>query len=387
MTLRRGHNFSILKLEAATCHQLPCCERLPYYFQMPNDDLPSPRIFKMIFTAIFILLLSVGSISRTVGLLGIFAGGFRDGLQFFDDPNLDYNQTTREAENLGHLSHTNISQKDTHNTSQNKTVRAYAPAAKRPLQQKFFDPPPMPGVAANSNDKSKATMTTKQIVLPTLGNISSLKLPTPIFLASLPKSGTTSVWRFFNCGGVWAAHLYGKNETGGFLLGQCMKQNSMVKNHSIFEGCGSYSVWTDTGLVEGPPANTCYYPAIEGLDDIYQSHPNATILLLVRDKTSWGRSVKRWKRGSLVARWRRCNLTGFQGDSLQQLMSFYEWHKDLVRQFAKEHPSITFLEFSLEDSNLSSLLEESTGISSKCWAKCDPTKKTCEVESQQEVDS
>eukprot|EP00977_Amphora_coffeiformis_P021203 scaffold9027_cov174-Amphora_coffeaeformis.AAC.3 len=40
-----------------------------------------------------------------------------------------------------------------------------------------------------------------------------LKVPTPIIVLSLPKSGTSSLFQYFTCGGVYAAHTFGLDRT------------------------------------------------------------------------------------------------------------------------------------------------------------------------------
>lgn len=90
----------------------------------------------------------------------------------------------------------------------------------------------------------------------------------PIFVTSLPKSGTTSVWKYFVCGGQKASHAWitrgsptkkkrRKGKTGWIstkeeepkpeLAGRCIHEN--IKNGKPpFNDCGEYDVYTDTGV-------------------------------------------------------------------------------------------------------------------------------------------
>ena len=190
------------------------------------------------------------------------------------------------------------------------------------------------------------------------------------------------------CGGVKASHLYIKlNETeaarfnnqNSTFSGRCMYRN-WKENRPYLDGCGDYQVWTDTGFIKGKPAFLCYYPAIDGLEEFYKWYPNATLMLITRNTPSWQNSVSMWSMGTLVTRWNRCNVTGWRNRTASGIQEFYEWHKRRVRSFAKNHPSLTYIEAELESPETASLLESATGIPSMCWADCDPKKGICRVQ-------
>jgi hypothetical protein len=217
----------------------------------------------------------------------------------------------------------------------------------------------------------------------------TLKIPTPVLVASLPKSGTTSIWKYFDCGGQPSSHQVAKlNETwsnnsvlgtgskvfGGVMVsGKCMDWN-VKAGKKYLEGCGNYTVWTDTGMIPGgkEERKDCYYPAIDGLDEWFKSYPNSTIILATRNTDSWVHSATSWGKGSLLERWDRCKLTGFVGKRAKKVAQFYKWHMELVRDFARKHPSITYIEVQLEDPNIASILHAKTGIPSSCWGHCKP---------------
>jgi hypothetical protein len=46
---------------------------------------------------------------------------------------------------------------------------------------------------------------------------------------------------------------------------------------------------------------------------------------------------------------------------------FYEWHVQYIRNFTNHHPSITYVEVSIEDPTIGETLQERIGISSHCW--------------------
>jgi hypothetical protein len=193
-----------------------------------------------------------------------------------------------------------------------------------------------------------------------------LTIPKPIFVASLPKSGTTSIQKYFECGGQKAGHLQAM--VNGTLVrnGPCMEQN-IKDGRPPFEGCGDFDVWTDTGYVDINPAH-CYYPAIEGLEEIHRWYPNSTLMLAIRDTKTWQKTASEWY--GLTERWKDCGLLGFTNTSAKAVQDFYEWHTEQVREFARNHPSMTFIEVALEDPNTPLILEKWTGVPASCFAKC-----------------
>ena len=261
------------------------------------------------------------------------------------------------------------------------------------------------------------------VELPKYTNI-TLKLPTPVLVASLPKSGTVSVWRYFLCGGQKASHLYAKlNGTVDFtpataggsgsgagkrpspkknqnqkqmISGQCMRRN-YISQRPLLHNCGNYDIWSDTGYIKIPPTpHHCYYPNIHGLHAWYESYPHSTIILLKRNPITWSHSIQNWGNGGLLKRWKICQLPGFiienndtndgntnttqplvvPYNSIENLIRFYEWHVHFIRNFTRNHPTLTYIETSLEDSNIGNILQTATNIPASCWAKCNPTTDT-----------
>lgn len=89
--------------------------------------------------------------------------------------------------------------------------------------------------------------------------IENLKIPFPVFVPSLPKSGTTSIHQYFICGGHKSAHHVYRDTEGRVQnkLGRCIETNLKKARRqqkqqpnftsSPLEGCGGYDIWTDTG--------------------------------------------------------------------------------------------------------------------------------------------
>jgi hypothetical protein len=264
----------------------------------------------------------------------------------------------------------------------NATVNIGKPTIATNLNANFLLNKPL----KNRNKHNKQQKRIKSTVAP-------LKIPTPVLLVSLPKSGTTSVWRYFICGGQLTSHNAaivnetwsnktvrgtGRKVSGNIMVsGECMKWNALA-GRPFLAGCGNYNVWTDTGFVPNKKP-ICYYPGIEGLEEWFKYYPNSTIILTTRSVDSWVDSVARWEGGVMLNKWERCNLTGFVGREPKELAQFYEWHVELVRDFARKHPSITYIEVSLEDPNMASILHAKTRISLSCWGDCKPRRNKCTV--------
>ena len=71
----------------------------------------------------------------------------------------------------------------------------------------------------------------------------------PIFVTSLPKSGTTSVHRYFKCGKQASSHnWYSKHKKAkSELVGKCIQQN-IQSGKPPFSNFGPNDVFTDTGV-------------------------------------------------------------------------------------------------------------------------------------------
>lgn len=122
----------------------------------------------------------------------------------------------------------------------------------------------------------------------------------------------------------------------------------------------------------------CYYPLIESLEEIYTAYPNATFLYIVRDEHQWLKSIEEYHDGIIVESWKKCDGNShFPGTNATRddFLSFYRWHQQLIRTFAQEHPSITYIEIPLEARNAAALLEEKVGIPETCWGHYNSQKK------------
>jgi hypothetical protein len=206
-------------------------------------------------------------------------------------------------------------------------------------------------------------------------------LPTPIISLNLPKTGTTTLTEYFDCGGLVGAHTFVK---GSIRIGDCMLDN-YVSDEPPFRGCESNAkgqriqFYADVGV----PEPHCFYSSLHdgGLEHIAKFHPHATIVVLHRKFEDWYESILKWGRGRILGRWTKvCRFAGSHSDDMQCLnkdvtcwRSFYNAHTEKIRRFAIDNPSLTYLELELDETT-SSVLESYTGIPSNCFQHCHPKR-------------
>lgn len=210
-----------------------------------------------------------------------------------------------------------------------------------------------------------------------------LKVPFPIFVVSLYKSGTTSVHRYFKCGKQRAMH---KNLNHRFV-GKCIREGIRSNTPDFMNATcgGGYDIFTDLSAMN-PRERDCYDPSVFDLEGIYQAYPNMTLMLGTRDSFRWLDSVERYEfpPWSLIRDLTtRCpNLWPAQKDTVgnktilvpEDIRQFYLWHMDHVRKFAASHPSVTFFDFDVEAADAGVVLEEKIGIPSTCWQQANMNK-------------
>jgi hypothetical protein len=196
----------------------------------------------------------------------------------------------------------------------------------------------------------------------------------PILITALPKSGTTTIHKYFRCGlGRWtAAHQQVLNLTSGktTTIGECIKEN-LDKERPILHQCGNARVFSDIGVFHRNDT-LCYYPTLHdnGLDEFVKSYPYGTILHVRRNVTAWYHSAKKWD--NLLARW--SNSNPFCQDVFPPLDSnqsvwerWYENYNQRIESFATNHSTLTYLDIPLEDSTASAVLKEAFGFRPDCW--------------------
>ncbi|KAG7369768.1 sulfotransferase family protein [Nitzschia inconspicua] len=227
----------------------------------------------------------------------------------------------------------------------------------------------------------------------------------PVIYVGFPKTGTTTLWRFFECSGYMASHqqqcpMVVQENLQGLGRGDMLletkwsrMQRSAIDKKAKDQGKTKQQrdeiqrqikvahLQLDSNMNEG-----CY-PQIQLLDEIHQDYPNATFILAFRPIDEWIRSVtshrgmnKRWaffempgliltedqlvlrNRTDLTLRERRPTLTD------QQLRRWWCGHIHHIREYVQEYPSHRLIELDLyHEEETPSILADIFGSQKKCW--------------------
>ena len=187
--------------------------------------------------------------------------------------------------------------------------------------------------------------------------------PNPVIVVGLPKTGTTSVARYFKCGGGRrVSHWLCKDNE---LCGPIIRNNVRSGKPPLFE-TGNFDVYAQMD-VEDPP---CYFPQVEALDEIHKAHPNSTFIFNSRNISSWVKSVRGWN--NMGNRLTQCNITGFPagvGKTDAELMGFYYSQLQRVRDFVALHPSHRLVEVQIDSPDAGMVMKNAFGIDKKCWGR------------------
>jgi len=205
--------------------------------------------------------------------------------------------------------------------------------------------------------------------------------PLPYIIVGMPKSGTTTIHDYFQCGKAHrTSHFICKGHTHACatclpnVCAVCMRDNFIKNGPSspLMEGCGDWDVYTELDacmMLKNPQNPVCYYPQVTDLEGIHASHPGATFILNLRNVDRWIGSVGRFKDLSrcLV----NCDIDGVlpkgKGAKPDELRKFYNDQTERVREFVKLHPTHKLVEVNIEDEKAGHYMESIFGVAAKCW--------------------
>lgn len=192
----------------------------------------------------------------------------------------------------------------------------------------------------------------------------------------MPKCGSTSFTRFFQCGNTTTDHwLLPKTAANAHeFVGECYR--SAADNHlPPMKTCdwkaSSPRVFAHLQMdVVFPSRGSCFFPQIQLLDELHAEDPSATFLLNFRPLEDWYRSLGHW--GGMDERLSRCDVPGLQPEGGEMTISrigrFWCSHVYHVREFVRRHPSHHLIELDLYDTNSTSwYLSKLFGIPRGCW--------------------
>jgi hypothetical protein len=218
-----------------------------------------------------------------------------------------------------------------------------------------------------------------------LEDISGLP-PKPWIHLGLPKSGTTSLEHFWNCGGVDVSHSVCK-VTNDFLnkevfhgrrgplwkkykstlCAECMKA-AKENNLPILQSCGNYSAYAQ---MDNGGIRSCFWPQLSALDEIHQESPNATFVFMFRNVDSWIQSFMLFQDGKMQREFKKCKNILYtkteKGSSKDRLRQFMCNVVDHARNFVAAHPSHQLLEIDLDNPETGNIVSKLFGINASCW--------------------
>ena len=256
----------------------------------------------------------------------------------------------------------------------------------------------------------RSTMLEESLVAPAQRSLPQLKLPTPVLVVGYPKSGTTSIYQFFNCSRVRTQHYCCCGDMNdhppcqGRTMAFCILQN-MANQRPMMEGCGDYEVYAqidgerpihrqrgmphhqgvllENGTLElhhvkQPKERQLLFrhflPQHFHLDQLHADYPHATFILPLRDPHVWANSAFNWYQ----MRGRTVNEYMFFNSSLERpgkdrakgfLARIYAEHSEYVRHFVRQYPSHALVEVNITDPLAGEQLAREFGLDfdEACW--------------------
>jgi hypothetical protein len=237
----------------------------------------------------------------------------------------------------------------------------------------------------------------------------------PLIVVGYPKSGTTSIWNFFNCSAIqsqhycccndWRDHPPCASQTihnityGSPTMALCLLTN-IAHSKSLLQDCGDYAVYAQLDgerpvmrMAEGYAGvllnNGTYEPhdrSVQGqnalfrhflpqhfhLDLLHAAVPNAVFVLPLRDPLVWAKSANNWfhMRGRFVNEFMEHDPT-IQRPGPQRALEFlsriYVEHTRHVREFVRKHPSHVLIEVNLTSETAGNDMARVFGLDAECW--------------------
>ena len=184
-----------------------------------------------------------------------------------------------------------------------------------------------------------------------------------IINVGMPKVGSSSIQAYFR-------HSYGISKARHFHCGRagnCGKciRRAVRNGQPPLVSCGNFTVYSQIDQLTNN-RGLCNFPQVLYLEQIYQENPHATFLLPMRNISAWYRSLAHWTahgRATLMThRFQKCalpmlNFTAQMGSKEQDYAMLMCNHVRHVRQFVRQHPTLTLIEFQLENNDTGALLE------------------------------
>jgi len=138
------------------------------------------------------------------------------------------------------------------------------------------------------------------------------------------------------------------------------------------EGCGGYLSFANAGAVWKENDNfKCFLPGVHGLENIAEHYPNSTVMMFKFDAEKWIRVNREFQTLSRMGAY--CDGAPSPARGADQHVTdamwikFHEDYLESIRAFAREHPSLTYIEVEVESKETPRMLEEATGLPANCY--------------------
>jgi len=207
-------------------------------------------------------------------------------------------------------------------------------------------------------------------------------LPKPYMNLGLPKMGTTttSLHKYFTCGGLSSTHYYchpnptkklGKKGLRDAKCASMMEKASLARLPPL-----SFAIKEKRTFDAYMQLDDGYhFPQVELLDEIIEGYPNATLFLTFRNMTAWYNSLSNWppnRKPKLSDRLRMLDIKGLpkgKGKDVYELSDWYCKHVQRVRELVTQYSTHTLVEVDIEDPDIGEKLESIFDIKKRCWGQ------------------
>jgi len=222
---------------------------------------------------------------------------------------------------------------------------------------------------------------------------SKKQLQLPILNVGMPKAGSSTLKKFFNCSGYNSSH-----DQEGVCLAKAVIRDRLQP----FSGCK----WTKTkqaflqmdlnnrghfvdGRIHMYKTLQCWWPQISFLDEIHKEYPNATFVMNFRPINDWIRSVQAHGRVPMHVRFLKCskNIPGLISSSPvkggvghNDLKMFWCRHVQHIRNFVKKYPTHNLIEIDLYAKETPGLMGKLFNSSEECWGHANSRLKPPAIE-------
>ncbi len=210
-----------------------------------------------------------------------------------------------------------------------------------------------------------------------------------VLVVGLPKSGTSSLQRYFACGNRTATHWTCGDRHCAHVI-----QANLAAGRAPLDGVDPRATVHTQLDYWGPPAEACFFPQVDALDALSRAYPRATLVLPTRPVEHWIRSVSTWTTdladatggvGTLTARelLARCDIGSLPrgaGARDDELRAWYEGHSRAVRAHAAARPAHALVAIDIESgAAAAAALEAAFGIPEACWPHANRWQQTLSI--------